>query len=103
MPHDRLQEFVIIDYTKQMVILAVVKEREKGEEEKERIVGIGQYYIDEVTHTADVAFAVRDDYQGKGICTKLFSYLTCPAKKPEGSSWFYCGCADGEQAHAPRI
>lgn len=25
MPHDRLQEFVIIDYTKQMVILAVIK------------------------------------------------------------------------------
>ena len=101
MPHNRLQEFVIIDYTKQMVILAVVKE--EGEEEKEKIVGIGQYYVDEVTHTADVAFAVRDDYQGKGICTKLLSYLTYLAKKLEGSSWFYCGRADGEQAHAPRI
>ena len=44
MPHDRLQEFVIIDYTKQMVILAVIKEEEEEEEveEKERIVGVGQ-------------------------------------------------------------
>jgi acyl-CoA hydrolase/ribosomal protein S18 acetylase RimI-like enzyme len=79
MPHDRLQEFVIIDYTKQMVILAVVKE--EGEEEKEKIVGIGQYYVDDVTHTADVAFAVRDDCQGKGIGTELLSYLTLLAKK----------------------
>lgn len=81
MPHDRLQEFVIIDYTKQMVILAVIKEEEEEEEEKERIIGMGQYYVDEVTHTADVAFAVRDDYQGKGIGTELLSYLTYLAKK----------------------
>ncbi len=79
MPHDRLQEFVIIDYTKQMVILAVVKE--EGEEEKEKIIGIGQYYVDEVTHTADVAFAVRDVCQGKGMGTELLSYLTYLAKK----------------------
>ena len=42
MPHDRLQEFVIIDYTKQMRILAVIKEEEEEVEEKERIVGVGQ-------------------------------------------------------------
>jgi len=79
MPHDRLQEFVIIDYTQQMVILAVIKG--EGEEEKEKILGIGQYYVNEVTHTADVAFAVRDDCQGKGIGTELLSYLTYLAKK----------------------
>jgi hypothetical protein len=56
MPHDRLQEFVIIDYSKQMVILAVLEE----EEGKEEVVGIGQYTINETTYTADVAFAVRD-------------------------------------------
>ena len=79
MPHDRLQEFVIVDYTKQMVVLAVIKE--EGEEAQEQIVGIGQYYINEVTHTADVAFAVLDDCQGKGIGTELLSYLTYLAKK----------------------
>ena len=76
MPHERLQEFVIIDYTKRKVILAVIKQ-----EEKENIVGVGQYGIDENTHTAEVAFVVRDDYQNKGIGSELLSYLTYLAKK----------------------
>jgi len=29
MPHERLHEFVIIDYTKKMTILAVVRQRKK--------------------------------------------------------------------------
>ncbi|MCX8103939.1 MAG: GNAT family N-acetyltransferase [Candidatus Bipolaricaulota bacterium] len=77
MPHERLQEFVVIDYTKEMVILATIK-REEGVEE---VVGIGQYGIDERTNTAEVAFVVRDDYQGKGIGTELLSYLTYLAKR----------------------
>lgn len=76
MPHERLQDFVVIDYTKEMVILAVI-----GEKEKERVVGIGQYGIDETNHTAEVALVVRDDYQDKGIGTELLSYLTYLAKR----------------------
>ena len=76
MPHERLQDFVIIDYTKQIVILAVLRE-----EEKERIVGVGQYGIIETTHTAEVGFAVRDDYQNNGIGTELLAYLTYLAKR----------------------
>jgi len=77
MPHERLQEWAVIDYTRDMVLLAVVKESE----EKEQVVGMGQYSIDEATHTADVAFAVRDDYQGQGISTELLTYLTYLAQK----------------------
>jgi acyl-CoA hydrolase/GNAT superfamily N-acetyltransferase len=76
MPHERLQEFVVVDYTKQMVILAVLKE-----EQKETILGIGQYAIDENTHTADVAFAVRDDHQNKGLGWELLCYLIYLAKR----------------------
>jgi acyl-CoA hydrolase/RimJ/RimL family protein N-acetyltransferase len=76
MPHDRLQEFVVIDYSKQMVILAVTEEEEKTE-----IVGLGQYAIDEATYTAEVAFAIRDEYQNQGIGSELLSYLTYLAKK----------------------
>jgi len=75
MPHERLQEFVIIDYTKEMAILAVL-----AEAENEKIIGVGRYYIDETTHTAEVTFVVRDDYQNKGIATELLSYLTYLAK-----------------------
>jgi RimJ/RimL family protein N-acetyltransferase len=63
-----------------MVILAAMKEDEK-EDGKEAVVGMGQYIIDEATHTAEVAFVVRDDHQGKGIGAELLSYLTYLAKK----------------------
>ena len=76
MPHERLQEFVVIDYTRQMVILAL---RQRGE--KEEVFAIGQYAMDESTHTAEVGFAVKDDYQSKGIGSELLSYLTLLAKK----------------------
>lgn len=76
MPHEYLQEFVVIDYTQKMVILALI---EKGK--KEEIVGMGQYAIDESTHTADLALVVRDDFQNRGIGRELLSYLTYLAEK----------------------
>ncbi len=76
MHHDRLQPYVVIDYTKEMVILAVLQQ-----EEKELIVGLAQYVIDEKTHTAEVAFVVRDRYQGKGIGSTLLTYVTYLGQK----------------------
>jgi len=76
MPHERLQEFVVIDYSKEMVILAI-----KEEGPREIVLGVGQYAIDEKTHTAEVALVVRDDYQNKGIGKVLLRYLTELAKK----------------------
>jgi acyl-CoA hydrolase/GNAT superfamily N-acetyltransferase len=76
MPHERLQDFVIIDYTKEMVILATLQDGDK-----EVITGLGQYVVDDATHTADVAFVVRDAYQNRGIGSELLSYLTQLAKR----------------------
>ena len=76
MPHERLQEFAVIDYTQEMVILAVVEH-----EERSIVIGVGQYGIDEQTHTAEVALVVRDDYQNQGVGTELLSYLTYLAKR----------------------
>lgn len=75
-PHERLQDFVIIDYTKEVSILAII-----GDQENEIIVGLSQYGVDEATHTAEVALAVRDDYQNRGIGSELLSYLTYLAKR----------------------
>jgi len=83
MPHERLQEFVAIDYTREMIILAAIQK-----EEKEVIVGVGQFGINQTIHTAEVGFAVRDDHQNKGIGTELLSYLTFLAKK-QGLLGFY--------------
>jgi RimJ/RimL family protein N-acetyltransferase len=71
-----LQDFVVIDYTRDMVILAIT-----GSSDNELIVGVGQYGIDEKSHTAEVAFATRDDYHNRGIGTELLSYLTHLAKR----------------------
>jgi len=76
MPHERLQSLVVIDYTKEIAILAVI-----GQEAKEEIIGIGRYYVEPNKHSAEVAFAVRDDYQQKGVGTELLSYLTYLAKR----------------------
>jgi RimJ/RimL family protein N-acetyltransferase len=76
MPHERLQEFVIIDYAKEMTILATVKEAEN-----EKVVAVGQYGKNESAHTAEVALVVRDDYQNQKIGTELLSYLTYLARR----------------------
>jgi acyl-CoA hydrolase/GNAT superfamily N-acetyltransferase len=70
MPHERLQEFVVIDYMQELVILAT---RVSGD--SEQVVGIGQYGIGQDVHSAEVAFAVRDKEQKQGIGTELLNYL----------------------------
>ncbi|HEY5531263.1 MAG TPA: GNAT family N-acetyltransferase, partial [Candidatus Anoxymicrobiaceae bacterium] len=76
MPHERLQEFVVIDYTQELVILAMMPETEK-----EEIAGLGQYTVDQENHTADIAFVVKDEFQNRGIGTELLSYLTQQAMR----------------------
>jgi acyl-CoA hydrolase/GNAT superfamily N-acetyltransferase len=76
MPHERLQEFVVIDYTAEIVILAVLPDGER-----EIVVGVGQYGIDVQNHTAEVALVVRDDHQNQGVGTEILSYLTYLAKR----------------------
>jgi len=82
MPHEYLQKFVVVDYSKQMVILAVIEH-----EEREECVGIGQYSVVEATNTGDLALVVGDDYQNQGIGSELLSYLTVLARK-QGLSGF---------------
>lgn len=76
MPHDRLQAYVVIDYSKEMVILAILRQGER-----EIVAGVGQYIIDERVHTAEAAFVIRDDLQNRGIGTELLAYLTQLAKR----------------------
>ncbi|NMB85256.1 MAG: hypothetical protein A4E44_01426 [Methanosaeta sp. PtaB.Bin018] len=76
MPHRRLQDFVVVDYSKKMEILAIIEEKEK-----EVIVGLGQYELNPALHMAEVALVVRDNYQGKGVGTELLSYLAYLARR----------------------
>jgi RimJ/RimL family protein N-acetyltransferase len=76
MHHARLQEFVAIDYVDEIVILATC-----SQQEKELVIGLGQYIVNETNHTAEMALVVRDNYQNQGVGTELNSYLTYLAKR----------------------
>lgn len=77
MPHEKLQQFfVVIDYTKEIVVLAVL--RQKG---REIVAGVGQYRGHEGSLTAEVAIMVKDEYQNQGIGTELLVQLTFVARK----------------------
>ncbi|MCX6004564.1 MAG: GNAT family N-acetyltransferase, partial [Chloroflexi bacterium] len=52
-----------------------------GKEDKEEVVGVGQYGIGADMHSAEVAFAVRDSYQKMGIGTELLNYLIYLGKR----------------------
>jgi acyl-CoA hydrolase/GNAT superfamily N-acetyltransferase len=75
MPHERLQSFVVVDHTKNRVMLAIL-----NVDGKEEVAGLAQYSLNSDLHTADLALAVRDDYHNRGIGTELISYLTYLAK-----------------------
>ena len=77
MPHERLQQLVVIDYTREVALLAFATE----DGDSELILGVGRYYIDPDRHQAEVAFAVRDDHQARGIGTELLAYMTYLAKR----------------------
>ena len=76
MPHERLQKFVAVDYTRQMVLLATLR---KGE--REEVIGMAQYVADEATNFAEVAFAVRDQYQNQGVGWELLKQLAYVARR----------------------
>ena len=71
MPHSRRQDFVVIDYTKELTMLACIEE--KG---KEWVVGMGQIIKIADKRIGEVAFAIRDDYHNMEIATEMIKYLT---------------------------
>jgi acyl-CoA hydrolase/ribosomal protein S18 acetylase RimI-like enzyme len=76
MPHERLQEFVVVDFSREMVCVAALEE-----DGNEVIAGLGQYGIMETTQYAEISLVVRDRYQNGGIGRQIFAYLVNIAKK----------------------
>ena len=60
-----------IDYRKNLTLVALVGEFGFG-----RVVGVGEYLLDESTNMAEVAFSVSPDFQGKGLGTRLMEKLS---------------------------
>jgi len=70
MPHARMQEYVNVDWNKDMSIVGLV-----GEEGKGRIIAEGRYLRLPGGGMAEAAFLVDEDYQGLGIATFLYRLL----------------------------
>ncbi len=69
-----IQKIILFDHAKEMVVLALLKDEGK-------IVGMGQYFIDDLSNTAEVAFIVHDEFQNRGIARELIAHLTDIAQK----------------------
>ncbi len=70
MPHERLQEFVAVDLSREMVCVAVLQE-----DGREMVAGLGQYGIIETSRYAEISLVVRDCYHDRGIGRQIIAYL----------------------------
>lgn len=69
-PQRNLQALINIDYKKEMSVLGLV-----GAVGAERVIALGRYVLDEETNMAEVDFAVRQEWQGKGVASYLLNHL----------------------------
>jgi acyl-CoA hydrolase len=76
MPHHKMQQYVNIDYSQVMSVVALVGEPGEG-----TIIAEARYARDEKSAYGDVAFVVEEKYQGLGIASYLYEMLIRLAKE----------------------
>ncbi|MBF0152182.1 MAG: GNAT family N-acetyltransferase [Magnetococcales bacterium] len=72
----QLKQFVYIDHRRDVVLVGIIPEAYG-----EQIVSVGGYYLDPITNRAEVAFVVRDAWQGRRIGKFVMQYLVTLAKR----------------------
>jgi len=82
-PHRDIQAMCNIDYEHEMAIVGIVGDANKNE----TIIALGRYILDQRSNMAEVDFAVRAEYQRRGIGTFLLHYL-CEIAKSKGITGF---------------
>ena len=73
--HDEIKGVSLIDYIKDLTVVAVVGEFGFGQ-----VVGIGEYLLDPATNEAEVAFSISKAYQKKGLGKILLNKLVQAAR-----------------------
>jgi acetyltransferase len=74
-----LARFTLIDYDREMALVAVVKERvsdaQGSIEETERIVGVSRYVTNPDRASCEFALVVADDFNGQGLGSRLMENI----------------------------
>jgi acyl-CoA hydrolase/ribosomal protein S18 acetylase RimI-like enzyme len=73
--HDEVKGVSLIDYIKDLTVVAIVGEFGFG-----RIVGIGEYLLDPASNEAEVAFSISKTHQKKGLGKILLNKLAYAAR-----------------------
>lgn len=73
---DEIESVSQVDYIKNLTIIATV-----GEYGFSKVVGIGEYQLDEATNIAEVAFSVSKSFQGMGLGKQLIKKLAEAARE----------------------
>ena len=80
---EELVQFTEVDFARNAALVATL-----GQGNEEKIIGVGRYsVVDAEGKRAEVAFAVADDYQGRGVGTLLLEHLA-PMARANGITEF---------------
>lgn len=82
-----LSRFTLIDYDREMALVAVIKERQVGQDgavtETERIVGVSRYITNPDQSSCEFSLVIADDFSGKGLRTRLMESIIDVARDKE--------------------
>jgi acetyltransferase len=70
-----LAKFTLIDYDREMALVAIYRERTPNEEggfvEKERIIGVSRYVTNPDLTTCEFSLAIADEFNGQGMGSRM--------------------------------
>ncbi len=79
LPPSMLARFTLIDYDREMALVAVLRERQVGEggevSETERIIGVSRYITNPDHTSCEFSLVVADDFGGRGLGSRLMESI----------------------------
>jgi acetyltransferase len=79
LPPSMLARFTLVDYDREMALVAVHRERQAGADgeivETERIVGVSRYITNPDRSSCEFSLVVADDFNGKGLGSRLMELI----------------------------
>ncbi len=84
LPPTMLARFTLIDYDREMALVAVHKQRRAGVDgqitETERVIGVSRYITNPDQTSCEFSLVVADDFAGKGLGSRLMESIMAVAR-----------------------